>query len=91
MAGQQHKAYQDFVDFLMSVPTPMEVVKYHISEEDDKRISDLLRANQNRRLTDAENAELDDYQAIGRMIEQAKIQALEKLQATKREQVAATK
>lgn len=91
MAIQQRKAYQDFIDFLMTIPTPKQVIKYKLSQEDDARVSDLLHANQNRRLTDAENDELDDYQALGRIVEQAKIQALEKLQAEKHEPLAATK
>ena len=42
------------------------------------RVNELLTANKNRRLTDAEAAELDDYERLEYMIRRAKIRALEK-------------
>ncbi len=86
MAIQQRKAYQDFIDFLMSMPAPGQVVKYRISQEEDERISEILHANQNRRLSDAENTELDDYQEIGHLIQWTKIRALQRLQAGQHEE-----
>jgi hypothetical protein len=43
------------------------------------RINELLDANRNRRLTDVEEAELDEYERLEHMIRRAKIRAFERL------------
>ncbi|MCC7450455.1 MAG: hypothetical protein IT324_23755 [Anaerolineae bacterium] len=47
------------------------------------RISELLSANRNRRLTDAEYAELDEYERLEHAIRRAKIRAFERLEQQK--------
>ena len=43
------------------------------------RVSELLSANRERRLTDAEVNELDDYERLEHMIRRAKMRAFERL------------
>ncbi|MHB8628481.1 MAG: hypothetical protein ACYDBJ_19945 [Aggregatilineales bacterium] len=79
MAIQNLKVYEEFVDFITSAPSPDQIAEYYMSSESQARVSELLEANQNRRLTDAESAELDDYQEVGRIIRRTKILAHAKL------------
>ena len=79
MAIRQLKAYEEFIEFITSLPTLEAISQYTLSSEAQARISTLLEANRNRRLMDAEVAELDDYQEVSRMVRRAKIRALAKL------------
>jgi len=81
MALQKLKAYDEFVEFITAAPSIQEIAAYFMSEEAQSRISELLDANQSRRLTDAESAELDDYQELGRIVRRMKIKAHTRLAA----------
>jgi hypothetical protein len=73
-------SYDQFIEFMASLPSLDEIAAYTMSPEAQTRIRELLDANQNRRLTDAENIELDEYQHLGRLIRRAKIRAFEKME-----------
>jgi len=88
MAIHNLKAYADFIDFIISEPTTEQIANYYLPADDQTRVGELLQANQDRRLTDAENAELDDYQALGRLIRRMKIAAHAKLINQKQEPAA---
>ena len=79
MAIKQVSAYDEFVDFITALPAFEEIVNYTMSPTAQARVNDLLAANRNRRLTDAELEELDDYERLEHMIRRAKLRALEKL------------
>jgi hypothetical protein len=83
MAIRQTTAYDQFVEFMASLPSLQEIADYTMSVEAQARIRELLNANSNRRLTDAENAELDEYEQLGRLIRRAKIRAFEKMEEVK--------
>jgi hypothetical protein len=89
MAIHNLKAYEEFIDFITSAPSPEQIADYYMSSEAQARISELLEANQNRRLTDEESTELDDYQEVGRIIRPTKILAHAKL-AKGKEQASAS-
>jgi hypothetical protein len=83
MAIKQNHAYDEFIDFITSLPALEEIVNYTMSSATQVRVNELLTANKNRRLTDGEAAELDDYERLEHMIRRAKIRALEKLEQQK--------
>lgn len=84
MAVRQISAYDEFVDFITSLPSLEEISNYTISQTAQARVNDLLEANRNRRLTDAEAIELDDYERLEHMIRRAKIRAFERIEEQKR-------
>ena len=79
MAIKQVSAYDEFVDFMTSLPSLEEITNYTISLTAQARVNGLLAANRNRRLTDSEAAELDEYERLEHMIRRAKLRAFEKL------------
>ena len=78
MAVKQLSAYHEFVDFITSLPSLEEIINYTISPTAQARVNELLAANRDRRLTDAEAAELDEYERLEHSIRRAKIRAFEK-------------
>ncbi len=83
MAIRQAASYDQFIEFMASLPSLDEIVAYSMSPEAQARIRELLDANHNRRLTDSENIELDEYERLGRLIRRAKIRAFEKMEELK--------
>lgn len=83
MAIRQISAYDSFIEFMASLPSLDEIAAYSMSAETQARIRDLLDANRTRRLTDAENIELDEYEHLGRLIRRAKLRAFEKMDELK--------
>ena len=79
MAITQLKAYEEFVEFITSHPTIEDVTNFHLSDESQQAIRDLLDANRNGNLTAQEAAELDEYVRLEYIIQQAKVRACEKL------------
>jgi hypothetical protein len=80
MASKYISAYDEFVDFVTSLSPLEAIVDYTMSATAQARVNELLAANSNRRLTDAEAAELDEYERLEHLIRRAKIRAFEKLQ-----------
>jgi hypothetical protein len=76
-------AYDEFIEFITSLPTLEEITQYTVSTAAQERIRELLDANRNRRLSDAEDAELDEYARLDHIVRKAKIRAYEKLDAQK--------
>lgn len=71
--------YDEFAEFITSEPTLEQIVQFQVSEMAQSRISELLAANRNRRLTDSEEIELNEYQRLEHIVRRAKIRALQKL------------
>ena len=67
------------LNFLVSTPTPQQIIDFHLSERLQQRLSYLLHENKVRRLTDAENAELDEYSSLNHFMSLLKIKAQTKL------------
>ncbi len=83
MAVKLLSAYDEFMEFITSLPPLEQVVDYTISPTAQARVSELLSANRNRRLTDSEAAELDEYERLEHMIRRAKIHAFERIEQQK--------
>src|SRR5258706_14405194 len=79
MAIRQVTAYDEFIEFMAALPSLDEIANHNMSQDAQARIRELLDANRNRRLTDAENAELDEYEHLGRLVKRANIRAFEKI------------
>lgn len=59
------QAYNEVIDFLLSSPSPSEVVKFKLSEHAQKRAKALLQKQNMQNLTPAEEKELDFYVELG--------------------------
>ena len=72
-------AYAEVLDFLVTRPTPQEIVAFKVSAEAQERIRTLLDKNRDGRLTETETAELDLYEQLEHMmiLLKAKAHALE--------------
>ena len=79
MAITQVNAYDEFIEFITSSPTLEQIANFTISEAAQQRIRELRDANRNRRLTDTEDAELDEYIRLDHIVRKAKIRAYQKL------------
>jgi len=79
MAIAQLKAYDEFVEFMTSTPTLEAISQFRLSDESEARIHALLDANESRKLTPEEEAELDEYLRLEHIMRKAKIRAFEKL------------
>jgi len=69
----------EVLDFLLSAPTPQEVIDLRPSPAAQERLRYLLDGNRNESLNDAERAELDSYLQLEHFVRQLKIRAREKL------------
>jgi len=72
-------AYAEVLDFLVTRPTPQEIIAFKVSAEAQERIRTLLDKNRDGRLTETETAELDLYEQLEHMmiLLKAKAHALE--------------
>jgi hypothetical protein len=69
----------EIFDFLLSAPTPEQVIAFHPSTELQLRMRYLLDGNRNDTLKDAEKEELDAYLELERFFRHLKARAEEKL------------
>ena len=65
-------------DFLLSAPTPEQVIAMRPSDESQTRLRYLLDGNRNETLRDDERAELEIYLQVEHFVRQLKIRAQEK-------------
>jgi hypothetical protein len=70
----------EVLDFLLSAPTPEQVIALRPSDDAQERLRYLLDGNRNESLMDAERAELEVYLKLEHFVRQLKIRAQEKLQ-----------
>ena len=71
--------YDEVVDFLLSSPTPEQVIALRPSEIAQERLRALLDSSRNNTLTDAERVELNEYLQLEHFVRRMKIRAREKL------------
>lgn len=79
MSVVEISAYDELVEFVTSSPTLEQIASFRLSARAEQRIHDLLETNHSRRLTDAEEAELDEYLRLEHIVRKAKIRAYEKM------------
>jgi hypothetical protein len=73
------EVYRYVLEFLMSSPSPQEVVDFQPTSTMQERISELLEKNRASQLTPEESAELDAYERLNRFVRKFKIRALQDL------------
>ena len=69
----------EILEFLLSQPTPEQVIQLHASEAAQERLRYLLDGSRNNALLDAERAELDAYIQLDNLIARLKARARLKL------------
>ncbi len=57
-----YPVYNEFLDFLLTAPSPQEIMAFKVSAAAQSRLRELLEKNRDNRLTDAEQGELDAYE-----------------------------
>ncbi len=85
-APHSHPVSDEVLDFLLSAPTPEQVIALRPSDAAQERLRLLLDGNRNNSLNDAERAELEAYLRLEHFVRQLKIRARERLWAATREQ-----
>ncbi len=79
-ARRERTPSDEIFEFLLSQPTPEQIINLRASDAAQERLRYLLDSNnQNNSLTDAERAELDAYIQLDNFVAQLKIRAREKL------------
>jgi hypothetical protein len=68
MAEITRTAQDEVLDFLLSAPTPEQIVAFQASETAQARLRYLLEANRNGTLTDSERLELDEASNLNHFI-----------------------
>lgn len=82
MAVAPEKTVTDIVtDFLGSGPTLVEIAAYRLPEDLQRRAHDLLDINQVRRLSDDEQAEMEEFRHIDHLLTLVKAKARLRLKA----------
>lgn len=69
----------EIMDFLLSAPTPQDIIGLRPSPATQERLRYLLDGNRNESLNDAERAELETYLQTEYFVRRLKIRAQEKL------------
>lgn len=71
----------EILDFLLSAPTPEQIIALRPSSALQERLAWLLDGNRSNTLNDAERAELKSFLKLEHFIRRLKIRAQEKLNA----------
>ncbi len=69
----------EILDFLLSAPTPQQVIALRPSQATQERLRYLLDGNRNETLNDSERAELEAYHQVDHFVHRLKIRTREKL------------
>lgn len=65
---RERSVFAVIIEFLVSLPGDDEVLAYHLPDDLQARLSDLLERNREDQLTGGEREELDDYVHAENMI-----------------------
>jgi hypothetical protein len=79
MTVTQSSAYAEVYKFLVSSPTPEQIISFHASETTQERVRQLLNQNGEGQLTAEEQAELDEFENVNHMVSMLKIYARQQL------------
>ncbi|MCL4267436.1 MAG: hypothetical protein KJ069_29935 [Anaerolineae bacterium] len=77
-----YPVYNEFLNFLMTAPSPQEIIKFKASPTAQLRLRELLDKNRETVLTDAEQSELDAYEQVDYVMTMLKAKAHNQLQQT---------
>lgn len=67
--------YLELIDFIVSRTTPEALLEFRPSEDNQRRVADLIRGQQNGTLSREEAAELEDFVQIEHLMIMAKAEA----------------
>lgn len=70
--------FEEVYDFLLSAPTPEQVIAFRPSEATQSRIHELLEANREGNLQAEEQAELDEFSRVEHFVRMLKARARQK-------------
>lgn len=73
--------YEEVYQFLISAPTPQEIIDFRVSDQTQKRVSILLAKNRDGILSPDERSELDQFEQVNHLMSMMKIYARKSLQA----------
>jgi hypothetical protein len=82
VSAEMPPAFKEMIDFLVSGPTPAQIVAFKISPTPQARLEELLDKNREDGLTDEEVAELDVYEQINYVLLILKARARAELATT---------
>ncbi len=71
--------FDEILDFLASTPTPEQIIAFQPPENLQQRLTYLLEQNQRSGLSAQEQAELDEFLRINRLMSRLKLRARRKL------------
>jgi hypothetical protein len=77
----ENHAYAEVLDFLLTRPTPREIVAFKVSAAAQRRLRTLLNKNREEGLTEAESGELDLYEQLDQVMALLKVKAFRVLKA----------
>jgi hypothetical protein len=80
MAIERVDVWDEIDEFLISAPTPEQIVAFRPSEIVQERVRFLLERNREGRLTADEHTELEEHSAVENFMRRLKLKALTKLQ-----------
>jgi hypothetical protein len=69
----------EILDFLLSQPSPEQIIELRASESAQQRLRYLLDGNRNQKLNDSERVELDSYIQLDNLVSRLKARARVKL------------
>lgn len=71
--------FDEILDFLASTPTPEQIIAFQPPDNLQQRLTELLEQNQRTGLSSEEQAELDEFLRINRLMSRLKLRARRKL------------
>jgi hypothetical protein len=74
------QAAREVARLIASHPTPEQIIAFHPSPEASDRAYELIDAEREGTITDAERVELESYTVLENLMEMAKIEAHQQLQ-----------
>lgn len=80
MAVAQSPIYDEVYKFLVSAPTPQQIIAFHASDTTQERVRELLAANRENRLSTEEQLELDEFERVNHFVSMLKLYARQQLQ-----------
>ena len=78
MALTYSPVYQEVYQFLVSSPTPEQIITFRPSESTQERVRQLLEINKSGNLTSEERTELDEFESVNHFVSMLKIYARQK-------------
>lgn len=79
MQSVSSPVYAEIYRFLVSAPTPAEIIAFHASEDTQARVRHLLDANRLGQLSPEEHGELDEFERANHFVSMLKIFAHKQL------------